>query len=546
MRASDATAPSLPRLLNGTRRVLLGALVCAGLGQAALAGVTAVSMPRLLQAAPAERWWWFGVLLASALCMGGIRVVEWVLAEKLGQDYVHEIRVGLLAAALSRRKGPSLGTTIARATNDLTAVRNWVAWGIGPMAGGIPLIVGVLVVLMTLHPALAVAVAVPVLLLGVFFGLVARTAFRRARTVRKARGRLASQVSDTVAAGSAIRAGGGVHRELNRIQKLSGRVRATAVRRARVAGFLRGTAVSTAALATLGVVVVGTLGGLQHAMVATTITIVGVLATPIHDLGRVVEYRQSFLAARRILAPALVGAQDLGSGRGGPALDRGVRGPAEVHVHELWVDGVRVPGLAAAPGSRVVLTGGDRDRIAAVIGLLAGLDTTARGWVRVAGCDLGRLGPAQRRRYVGYAARGLALERGTVARAVRYRRPESDAPVEPELDAVGLGERVRSLPDRERTTLRRGGEPLSVPERARLQLARACYLQPPLLILDHIDDELGAGGAAALRELLADYPGVVVLATDSPETIAAGHQVWDLTSVDGDPNRVALAGFHRR
>lgn len=546
MRGSESATGALPRLLKGTRRTLLAALVCAGLGQAALAAVTAISMPRLLEAIPADRWWWFAVLLASALAMGGIRVVEWILAEKLGQDYVHEIRIGLLAAALARGKGPSLGTTIARATNDLTAVRNWVAWGIGPMAGGIPLIVGVLVVLMTLHPALALAVTLPLLLLGVFFGLIARTAFRRARTVRKARGRLASQVGDTVAAGSAIRAGGGVHRELNRIRNLSGRVRTTAVRRARVAGLLRGTAVSAAASATLGVVVVGTMWGLQHAMVATTITIVGVLATPIHDLGRVVEYRQSFLAARRILAPALLGSEETEPGRGAPVADAEVRGPGEVHVHELRVDGVRVPGLIAAPGSRVVLKGPDRERIAAVIGLLAGTEATARGWVRVAGRDLGRLRPAQRRRHVGYAARGLALERGTIARAVRYRRPDSDAPVGPELEAVGLGERVRALPDEERTTLRRGGEPLSLSERARVQLARACYLQPPLLVLDHVDDELGAGGAALLRDLLADYPGVVVLATDSPETIAPEHQTWDLTSVEEDSGRVALAGFRRR
>ncbi|MBK1787219.1 ABC transporter transmembrane domain-containing protein [Prauserella cavernicola] len=543
--AGGSAPASLPRLLTGDRKTLLGALVGAGLGQAALAGVTAVSMPRLLDAAPGERWSWFGVLLLSALCMGGVRVVEWVLAEKLGQDYVHEIRVGLLAAELSDGRGPSLGTTIARTTNDLTAVRNWVAWGIGPMAGGVPLIAGVLVLLLTLHPALAVAVAAPVVLLGVVFGLLARTAFARARTVRTARGRLASQVSDAVAAGSAIRASGGVHRELKRLHTLSGKVRATAVRRARVAGCLRGAAVSAAAVATLGVVIVGSLYGLEHAVVATTITIVGVLATPIHDLGRVVEYRQSFLAARRILAPALA-RSETGSRRGGFAADRGIRDPAEVHVHELWVGGVRVPGLAAAPGARVVLRGPDRERSAAVLALLAGIDTTARAWVRVAGCDLGGLRPARRRRYVGFAARGLALERGTIARAVRYRRPESDHPVEPELDAVGLGERVRALPDGVRTTLRRGGEPLSIPERARLQLARACYLRPPLLVLDHVDDELGAGGTAMLRALLADYPGVVVLATDAPEDIVPDHQVWDLSSTEHDPRRVAVAGFRRR
>nr|WP_281372575.1 ABC transporter transmembrane domain-containing protein [Prauserella isguenensis] len=504
-------------------------------------------MPRLLQAVPADRWFWLGVLLLAALCMGGIRVIEWVVAEKLSQDYVHEIRGGLLAAALEGGHGPSLGTTIARATNDLAAVRNWVAWGIAPLAGAVPLVAGVLAVLALLHPALAVAVAVPLVLLAVVFALLARSAYTRARSVRRARGRLAAHVGDTVAAGTGIRAAGGLSRELARLTRRSAAVRASAVRRAHVAGYLRGTAVGAATVATLGVVVAGAWTGLEHALVATTITVVGVLATPIHDLGRVVEYRQSYLAARRILAPALALPPPYGGRTQRPV--RPEEGPAHagVHVHDLWVDGTCVPGLVAAPGARVVLRGAREGWVDAVVGLLAGSGegggARARGWIRVSGQDLGVLEPAQRRRYVGFAARGVPVERGTIARAVRYRRPDARSPVEPELAAVGLAERVAGLPDGERTVLRRGGEPLSMPERARLHLARARYERPPLLVLDHVEDQLGAGGAALLRDLLADYPGVVVLATEVPDELVGDHDVWDLTPVDSDRNRVAAAGF---
>ncbi|MFD6793134.1 MULTISPECIES: ABC transporter transmembrane domain-containing protein [Prauserella salsuginis group] len=546
-RAAPAAA-SLPPLLTGRRRTMVALLVCAGLGQAALAGVTALSMPRLLQATPADRWFWVGVLLLAALCMSGVRVAEWILAEKLGQDYVHQLRRGLLAAALAEGRGPSLGTTIARATNDLAAVRNWIAWGIAPLAGAVPLVAGVLVVLALVHPVLAGAVAVPIVLLVVVFGLLARTAYLRARSVRAARGRLAAQVSDTVAAGTVIRAAGGVRRELGRIAQRSADVRATAVRRAHVAGYLRGAAVGAAAIATLGVVVAGAWTGLEHAVVATTITIVGVLTTPIHDLGRIVEYRQSFLAARRILAPALVTSPPDGRQARTQAPRQGDPGPSGVHVHDLWLDGNRVPGLVAAPGARVVLRSENPEWVDAVIGLLAGTTTAggrARGWVRVSGQDLGSLAPEERRRYVGFAARGAALERGTIARAVRYRHPASTEPVDRELAAVGLAERVRNLPKGERTTLRRGGEPLSPAERARLQLARACYWRPPLLVLDRIEEQLGAGGADLLRGVLADYPGVVVLATDAAEDIAGEPEVWDLTAAAGERARATSAGFGR-
>jgi len=57
------------------------------------------------------------------------------------------------------------------------------------------------------------------------------------------------------------------------------------------------------------------------------------------------------------------------------------------------------------------------------------------------------------------------------------------------------------------TILVHGGEPLTIPERARLLLARAILDEPPLLVFDHLDADLGQDGRATMRRLLADYPG---------------------------------------
>jgi ABC-type protease/lipase transport system fused ATPase/permease subunit len=94
------------------------------------------------------------------------------------------------------------------------------------------------------------------------------------------------------------------------------------------------------------------------------------------------------------------------------------------------------------------------------------------------------------------------------------------------LAAVGLAERVAALPQGERTSLRRGGEPLTRQEIARLWIARAMLGQPALLVLDHVDDDLGTDGRAMLRRQLADYPGVVVLATDRPDEVLDAEQGW--------------------
>src|ERR671930_416660 len=96
------------------------------------------------------------------LILVGLRVIEKVLAEKLSQDYVHDIRMGLLRRIIVDGSMRSLGVAVTRTSNDLTAVKNWVALGIAPLAVGIPLLLGTAGALAVLSPALAVGLLVPV------------------------------------------------------------------------------------------------------------------------------------------------------------------------------------------------------------------------------------------------------------------------------------------------------------------------------------------------------------------------------------------------
>ncbi len=523
----------LPALLVGRRRRLFAALLATGVGQAALAGLTVMLMPVLLTATtPAQRVAGVVGLGAGALLLGVMRLLERVLAERLSQDYVHQIRKGLVASSLVQR-GPSVGITVARTTNDLTAVRNWIALGITPLAVGVPVLAGSLVALATLHPLLAWAVGVPMLLLSVTLLLLSRLGFSRARTVRRRRGALAAHLSDMVMAAESIRSAGGLHRELKHIDKVGGAVISAAVARAQVSGYIRGAAASAASLAVVAVAAVGSWYDLGGATIATALTVVGVLAGPVGDLGRVVEYRQSYRAAARIIGPALTpGLQTMEHDRrlaqqDAPHVASPVR-PGAVRVIGLVVGNHPVPDLTAQPGERVVLRSADPRRVQAVVRALAGIDTAFEGSVWVAGHFLHDTPAARRRELVGVAARGQAIERGTVARAVRYRNPESDDSISSVLDMVGLREAVDRLPEGERTKLRRGGEPLSLPERAQLLLARAVYAAPPLVVLDHIDAQLGVSGRAALRRCLTEQPGVVVATTDDPDAFLDDHRVWDL------------------
>lgn len=178
----------------------------------------------------------------------------------------------------------------------------------------------------------------------------------------------------------------------------------------------------------------------------------------------------------------------------------------------------------------------------AVFEALLGLRPELPMEVRIAGRNLFPASAAKRRKLVGHAARGLVLERGTVARAVRHRRPDLPAAVTGmALSRVGLEQTVARLPAGERTVLKHGGQPLTAAERARLQLARAMLGDPPLLLLDHIDGDLGSEGTALLAKILRTYPGVAIIAADAPENLAADYSVWEI-----DPADSAAAGKQRK
>lgn len=517
-----------PRVWSGDRRARLVLLVGAGATQATLAGAAAVLVSRSLRAPdPATRNASFGLLLSVALVGGLLRAAERAVAERLGQSYVHDVRVRLLRVALAGDGTSSLGVTVSRATNDLGAVKSWLSLGLAPLLVGAPAVAGVLGALALTAPALALAVAVPVAVMGAGSVLLTPWGFTRARELRRRRGRLSSRVADAVLASDSIRSGGGVERELRRLAGASREVADAAVARAEASGALRGLGVATATASSAAVVWTGSHVGLPVSTVAGALTVVGFLSGPLHDLSRVVDQRQSLRAARRSLTPGLTGAPPRVGVNGvvGVAVPEGDGTPYGVLVLALPAGASAAPGatrphLVLGPGERLLVAApGDRgDRL---VRLVAGLDRALPGEVVVDGLDLSLVDGRVRRGLVGHAGDAMTLVPGTVARTLGYRVPDATAAeLDEVLDRVGLGW-CRELPDGLRTRLAGDGAPLSRDERARLVLARALLRAPAVLVVDHLDRDLDADGRRLLRGVVADYPGVVVGASDDPDGLGA-------------------------
>jgi ABC-type multidrug transport system fused ATPase/permease subunit len=530
----------LPPVWAGRRRRYLGLLIGAGLGQAAAAGASAHFFTHALtRSSAASRGLLFGALLAAAATVGLLRMAERVLSERLSQDYVHQIRLGLIRRNLADGKVRSLGVAVARTTNDLTSIKNWISQGVAPLAVGIPLIIGVGVALALLNPLFLVGLVVPIAALVVTMRALAPVAYQRTRRVRKLRGRLSSQIADTLLSTAAIRSAGGADRELARIGKHSQTLVAASINKAKVAGAMRGSAVATSGIITAMVIGTGLLAGLPTHTIAGAITMLAFLATPIHELGQVVEYRQTYRAARHIIGPAI---QPEPAAESAPARVELAAVPSNrvdgtvVLSHLRLSDGTKMPKLVARPGARVVIDTGNPRLTSEILEHLVGLREVPTGQIIIDWKDLALAGPKDLRGLVGFATQGMLLGRGTVSRSVAYRCPGTGPDqVNRLLDAVDLSGRVAELPRGADTVLVHGGDPLTIPERARLLLARAILDDPPLLVFDHLDADLGTDGRAIMGRLLAAYPGVVILASDDPDQITTPTHTWQPDSLTPIP-----------
>src|SRR5262249_14191854 len=151
---------------------------------AGAAGVGGQVVRRLLHAnVTATRWPLVLTLVLIAVVVGGMRTIERVVGELLGQHYAHEIRLGLIRRNLMPGGVTNLGASVARTTNDLNAVRSWISQGIAPLAVGVPLVLGGAVAMAAVAPVLVVALLPPLALLGVGMRCATPTTYRRSRAL---------------------------------------------------------------------------------------------------------------------------------------------------------------------------------------------------------------------------------------------------------------------------------------------------------------------------------------------------------------------------
>jgi ABC-type multidrug transport system fused ATPase/permease subunit len=467
-----------------------------------------------------------GAFVAAALVNWGATYVQTYLINWVGQRALQDLRLELFEhlqrlsiGFYSRRK---TGVLISRITNDVQALDQLVTEGMSTLVSATLTLVGTAVILVVLHPGLALItfLTFPVLLVGsVVFRIASSGAYR---LTREKIAQVTAYLQETLSGVRVVRAFGQEHRHRSRFAELNDEHREANMRTVQLNAAYFPSVELLSAVATAAILLYG---GNQVLDGDATI---GVLASfvfylqsffdPIQSLSQLYTTYQAGMAALDKIFELLDEEPDIADRPDAIELPR-VRGEIEFDDVTFSYDdehpalsglSLRVP-----PGQTVALVGATGAGKSTLAKLVARFYDPAGGRVLVDGFDLRDVTERSLRSQLGIVPQEGFLFSGTIRDNIAFGRPDaSDDEVREAARAVGAHEFIERLPDGYDTEVGERGGQLSAGQRQLVAFARAAAAGPRILILDeatsNVDVRTEAQIERGLRRLLAGRTAIVI------------------------------------
>ena len=534
-----------PRLIDKGRRRLFARLVANGLGQAGAAMAVAFLVRTVFgrlgtssaDTAPTSTstsiLWIMAVLVGVVGLTALFRIVERQDAERLGQNYVTQVRLRLFDALtlvpVLTRKRRGLGPTLLRFVTDLTAVRQWIANGVARLVVASIAITGGLAAFFVIDPAIGLWITAIALVAVCVGATLAKHLETRVRVARRARGRLASQAGDRLRSLAVMQLSGQRRRERRTMSRNSGRLAEALVARAGVAGIVRIIPDAALGFSTVAILAIGSSrmlsGEADPGMVIAALSVLGAVASQARALGRVFEYWKSYQVATEKLSEVL-------SDSARPRQRKFVKVPKRLE-GRLTLEGVSVADTlkdvtaTVEPGSVIALIGPSGAGKSLLLAAIARLARVEHGRVLLGGKNIARIDGEAYARLVGMASLDLPLVKGSIRRNLVYQRgAASSREIADVCRLCGIDDDGGKLDDMLNTRVTEESFDLPLGLRQRLSLARAVIGNPVLLLLDNPEAGLDAEGHAALGRVLASRRFTILFASHDLEWIRRADGIW--------------------
>ena len=446
-------------------------------------------------------------LLAALFIWGQARLLNVIVQRTVlalrteVEDKIHRLPLSYFDSRLR-------GELLSRVTNDVDNIATTVSMTISQLLTAVLTVVAVLLMMLTISPALTL-ITVATVPLSLW---ATRAIARRSRRMFVAQwantGRLNAHVEETYSGFTVVKTYG--HGEAAR--RRFGELNAAVYRSGFGAQFFSGlVSPATVLVGNLGYVAVAVVGGFQ---VATgQITLGGVQAfiqyvrqfnQPLTQIAGFYNALQSGMASAERVFELLDEPEESPDADAelppGPGL---IRFETVSFGYRTDTPVIRELSLTAEPGSTVAIVGPTGAGKTTLVNLLMRFYDVDSGRILVDGTDIRTVSRASLRSRIGMVPQDTWLMAGTITENIAYGRPGAS---EDDIIAAARAARVdgfvRTLPDGYQTVVGDDGGAISAGEKQLITIARAFLAAPPLLILDEATSSVDTRTEHLIRQAM--------------------------------------------
>lgn len=445
------------------------------------------------------------------------------------------------------------GALIARVTNDVERVQEFMEWGgVGLLVGSARVVV-MLTVMVVYSWQLALLVGAATALYGGLLLSFQRVLARAHDAARLTVADVMATTGEAISGLPIVRSHGAERHTLRKLDRALFKEFRADFRAAVLGNVLFATAEAYAGGITAAVLAGGIWLGLRDEVTAGVLVafffLVALLVEPVQTMVETVDPAQAAGAGlRRIFSVHDEPIEVPDPGAGGVVLPPGRLGLDVVDLRYAYPDGteaIRGVTVSVSPGQRVAIVGETGSGKTTFAKLAARILERTDGEIAIGGVLVDHVPFSSLRGRVTYVPQEGFLHDDTVEANVRYGRLDATRDeIEGAFSDLGLAEWVASLPDGLDTKVGERGSRLSAGERQLVALVRASIADPDLLVLDEatssVDPALEVGLRRALEVLLEGRTSITIAHRLSTAEAADRVLVFDQGRIVGDGTHASL------